>query len=161
MVTLPYGFVSTWFPGYFWNTEEQRLYSLKIDGVLKPIRYVTPNHFNHLNEPGYRVSHKGVRRFMPMSKLKALPKHHTDVIPVKDTKKNLFLLVDRKGDSVCILEQFDQNDPVGSSANENMRINRIRTIKISKSFADSLENIIHVSAKDLEAYLLAHGFTPY
>ena len=48
MVTLPKDFVAIKFPGYFWNIKEQRLYSMKVTGVLRPLAGpYTPNHFNH------------------------------------------------------------------------------------------------------------------
>ena len=72
MVTLPEQFVSTWLDGYFWNTETQTLYSLKVDGVLKPLAKVFPSHFNHIHCPGWRVSVKGQRKFMAIDKLRKL-----------------------------------------------------------------------------------------
>ncbi len=85
MVTLSIEFVKTKYPGYFWNTESQTLYSLKVDGVLKEIKITNPNPFSRITEPGYRVSVKGKRRFMSLSSLK---KHNDEnlsfsVYPVK------------------------------------------------------------------------------
>ena len=60
MVTLPKDFVAIKFPGYFWNIKEQRLYSMKVTGVLRPLAGpYTPNHFNHLLAPAYRISING------------------------------------------------------------------------------------------------------
>lgn len=47
MVILPPPFVKTKYEGYFWNLSDKKLYSLKIDGVLKPLKaqrggYVIP-----------------------------------------------------------------------------------------------------------------------
>ncbi len=70
MVTLPSKFTATKFPGYFWNTETQTLFSLKIGGVLKELQLITPNHFTQLH--GYRVSHLGVRRCLPLKYLNTL-----------------------------------------------------------------------------------------
>lgn len=68
MIKFPPEFTATKYPGYFWNINEQRLYSIKIDGVLKPLKHQTANHFNKLidrNETfGYRVSVKGRRRWL-------------------------------------------------------------------------------------------------
>ena len=83
MVTLPKGFTATRFPGYFWDTNSQQLFSIKIDGVLKPLKPVFPNRFNHLNAPGYRVSHKGVRKFMSLLYLKNLSIKDSE-IPLKE-----------------------------------------------------------------------------
>jgi len=38
MVTLPPEFTATKFPGYFWNIEDKQLYSIKVGGVLKPLK---------------------------------------------------------------------------------------------------------------------------
>ena len=88
MVTLPIEFVATKYPGYFWNTETQTLFSLKIDGVLKELKLVYPCRFNMLPMPGYRVSVKGRRRYLSIAYLKGL-KFQTvyEIIPVKDQKQ--------------------------------------------------------------------------
>lgn len=39
LTRLPAGFVATQWPGYFWNMVDQNLYSIKIDGVLKPLTH--------------------------------------------------------------------------------------------------------------------------
>jgi len=97
MVKLPSEFVATKYPGYFWNTETQVLYSLKIDGVLKPLKIINPNRWNSWPMPGYRVSVKGRGRYLPIGYLKGLkpkPFHiasgHAaaiETIPVRETKK--------------------------------------------------------------------------
>lgn len=81
-VSLPSEFVATRFPGYFWNTNTQTLYSIKIDGVLKELKIVRPNHFNNLREPAYRVSVQGYRRYMFLSLLEKLTPTESE-IPVK------------------------------------------------------------------------------
>ena len=86
MVKLPDGFVATWFTGYFWNIIEQRLYSIKPSGVLKPMKLTQPDYFNHWDGPGYRVSNNGRRRTMMVSRLKKLVPTNTE-IPVMETKK--------------------------------------------------------------------------
>ncbi len=84
MVVLPIEFVPTRYPGYFWNTETQTLYSVKVSGELKELAITNPSAFSRITEPGYRVSVKGVRKFMAISRLKKL-KASTDVqvFPVK------------------------------------------------------------------------------
>jgi len=37
VVTLPPEFTATMYPGYFWNTDEKRLYSIKVSGELRPL----------------------------------------------------------------------------------------------------------------------------
>lgn len=84
MVVLPIEFVKIKYPGYFWNTESQTLYSLKINGVLKEIKISNPNRFNNYSQPGYRVCVKGVRKFVPLSYLTELNAQLSlDLFPVK------------------------------------------------------------------------------
>ncbi len=72
MVTLPKDFVATKHNGYFWNLKEQRLYSIKVAGVLRPLAGPTkPNQFNHFTQ-GYAVSINGRRRTMDLDSLKRL-----------------------------------------------------------------------------------------
>lgn len=59
MVTLPPEFIATKYPGYFWNDVENKLYSIKISGELKPLKHVDPNYFNGWSCGGYRVSVRG------------------------------------------------------------------------------------------------------
>jgi len=88
MVTLPKDFVATRYPGYFFNTKDDKLYSLKIDGVLKPLKLQAANQFNHLYryspDGGYQVSVKGLRIIYPLTKLREL-KDTDATIPVKET----------------------------------------------------------------------------
>lgn len=62
MVRLPEGFVSTKYPGYFWNIQEQHLYSIKIGGILKPLKLYKANHFNKWTSDGYNVTVNGRRK---------------------------------------------------------------------------------------------------
>jgi hypothetical protein len=57
-IQLPLGFCETRYPGYFWNSNELKLYSLK-SGMLKPIPRKSWKQFD-----GYVVSHKGIRRYL-------------------------------------------------------------------------------------------------
>jgi hypothetical protein len=95
-VTFKPEFIATKYPGYFFNTVDEKLYSMKIDGILKPLKFVTPNYFNNLHrrpikllggssvmtEGGYYVSVKGLRRFYAIEHLKEL-EAVPHVIPVK------------------------------------------------------------------------------
>lgn len=83
MIKLPPDFTSTKFPGYFWNVCEKKLYSLKVDGILKPLTTIEPNHFNAWKEPGYRVSVKGSKRILRLSELEKLTLKDEE-IPVRD-----------------------------------------------------------------------------
>lgn len=98
MVTLPAPFAATKYPGYFFNTEDNKLYSLKIDGVLKPLKFRKPDRFNHLNghwaypkherkqtRGGYRISVKGRGRWLLIEDLETL-KVGNDIIPVRENE---------------------------------------------------------------------------
>ncbi len=80
MITLPPQFTATKYPGYFWNTETRTLYSIKITGELREIQKIHPNSFNFIRESGYRISHKGHRKFMPMSYLMELPIKDSEIL---------------------------------------------------------------------------------
>lgn len=86
MVVLPSDFVATRYPGYFWNIVEKKLYSIKVTGELKPIKFNRGGSFGHVTiMPGYPVSHKGERRKYTMEylgSLKAVPKSKHEVIGV-------------------------------------------------------------------------------
>ena len=96
MVTFKPEFLATRYPGYFFNTEDELLYSMKVDGVLKPLKQHKPNRFNHMYrfqiklkdgskvtpEGGYFVSVKGQSRFLSIEELKDLTQHDA-TIPVK------------------------------------------------------------------------------
>jgi hypothetical protein len=84
MVTLPPEFVETRLPGYFLNTDNMAVYSIKIDGVLKKIKHIGPNKWNHYRS-GYRVSHKGQKRWLDDQYLKTIVPHDS-VIGVASEK---------------------------------------------------------------------------
>lgn len=64
MISFPSSFVKLKYPGYFWNVDENALYSIKVGGVLKKMKlheksmqYGKLVHFLH-----YRLSHEGKSR---------------------------------------------------------------------------------------------------
>jgi len=81
MVSLPKDFVAIKYPGYFWNLKEQKLYTMKITGVLRPLVKPKPNFFNHYRDI-YRISHNGQHRSIEVSTLKNL-KAKNSVIPME------------------------------------------------------------------------------
>ena len=85
MITLPPDFVATKYNGYFWHLQEQRLYSIKVAGVLRPMSEHRPNFFNK-NFSGYIVSVKGQRRRLWLKYLKAL-KAKDSIIPIAKVKQ--------------------------------------------------------------------------
>ena len=48
-VRLPAGLVQTKYPGYFWDTMNEKLYSIKVAGVLKELK-----HHKSFRPPGGR-----------------------------------------------------------------------------------------------------------
>ena len=81
MVTLPKEFVATKYPGYFFNITDQKLYSVKVTGMLKPLAKQFPNQFNHFVPEGYSVSIRGKKRVLELSYLKTL-KPKSTVYPI-------------------------------------------------------------------------------
>lgn len=99
MVKMKPEFVATKYPGYFFNTSDEQLYSMKIDGVLKPLKFHEPNRFNHMYNftvklrsgervrctGGFYVSVKGFRKLYPIEALRDL--EDTDhTIPVREVE---------------------------------------------------------------------------
>ncbi len=95
-VSLPSDFIATKYPGYFFNTADEKLYSMKIDGVLKPLKFYRPNPWNHISTypiklqdgsevksiGGYYVSFRGMRKFYAIERLKDLESVKS-VIPIR------------------------------------------------------------------------------
>ncbi len=72
MVTLPKEFVAVKYPGYFWNINDNQLYSVKITGMLKPLVKTYLWHSrgkDWRNIPGYNISVKGRKRFLAIEDL--------------------------------------------------------------------------------------------
>lgn len=83
MITFPPEFTAIKYPGYFWNTLDKRLYSIKIGGVLRPLYLCKPNKFNY-GEAGYKISVDGKKKYIwEKTLLKTKPKD--SVIPVQLT----------------------------------------------------------------------------
>lgn len=73
MVTLPKDFVATRYPGYFWNVVEQKLYTIKVTGELRPMAFQKGGNFGWLRvEPGYKISVNGQKRTYSMKYLTSL-----------------------------------------------------------------------------------------
>lgn len=63
MVTLPKDFVATRYPGYFWNVVEKKLYTIKVSGELRPMKFQRGgNFYGHKIDPGYQISVNGRKR---------------------------------------------------------------------------------------------------
>lgn len=81
MVKLPPQFVATKYPGYFWNVQDQKLYSLKVSGILTTLTRIRPSRWNQYRE-GYRVSVRGRDRLLTMQYLEGLLPGSNSTIPV-------------------------------------------------------------------------------
>ena len=81
MITFPDGFVATRFPGYFWNTTDEKLYTMKVTGVLRPMRISTPPP-DQPDRASYRVSVNGVRRRLTTAQIKRILVRVTVTVPV-------------------------------------------------------------------------------
>lgn len=84
MITFPPEFTAIKYPGYYWHTVEQKLYTMKVTGVLRPLKMSPANHFNH-GIAGYKISHKGKHRYMPEHVLKKITKAKDSVVPIQLT----------------------------------------------------------------------------
>lgn len=70
MVVLPVNFVKTRYTGYFWNTAEKKLYTIKRNGILRQLKIRAGGTFRGVRfEPGYKVSVNGVRRVLLLREL--------------------------------------------------------------------------------------------
>lgn len=78
MITFPPEFVTTKFPGYYWNTATQRLFSIKVTGELHEMKRSYPNRWTHWHD-AYQVSVKGRRNLLTLEYLKSL---NSQTIPV-------------------------------------------------------------------------------
>jgi len=83
LTRLPAGFVATKWPGYFWNMEEEDLYSIKVDGVLKPLTHQRDFRWGHYTFPaGWSISHKGRKFRVTREQLKKNFMPAASLIPV-------------------------------------------------------------------------------
>lgn len=80
-VRLPPQFVATKYPGYFWNDILEQLYSVKVTGTLKPLKITRPSKYNNIDKEGYRLSVKGIRRWMFVDYLRSL-KRESSIFPI-------------------------------------------------------------------------------
>jgi len=55
MVSLPKDLTATKFPGYFWDVKEHVLYSIKVGGVLKPLKRRDAKYLVHNTKWGWRI----------------------------------------------------------------------------------------------------------
>lgn len=72
MITFPDGFVAIAFPGYFWNTKDEKLYTMKVTGTLRPMQRCDPVPHDEHGQASYRVSVNGVRRRLTTAQIKRM-----------------------------------------------------------------------------------------
>jgi hypothetical protein len=82
MITFPPEFTALKYPGYFWNTKDQQLYSIKVSGILRPLKFQRANQYNH-GVAGYQISVNGRKKHIPVDLLKKCKKPSDSVIPVQ------------------------------------------------------------------------------
>ena len=68
LIMFPYGFVPTRYVGYYWNVNEERLYTCK-GGVLKPMKLKKP--FRH-RPASYGIYDNGMKKHISLESLKRL-----------------------------------------------------------------------------------------
>lgn len=93
MIIFPKSFVKIKYPGYFWDTDEHILYSIKVTGVMKPMklqkgfRGVVNGAYIEIPD-GYQLSHQGRRRYVTLEYLKALkvqPYTHKELVDFENS----------------------------------------------------------------------------
>jgi hypothetical protein len=82
MITFPPEFTALVYPGYYWNTKNQKLYSIKVTGVLRPLKFQPGNRWNHY-VARYSISVNGKKKNIPVELLKKCKKPSDSVIPVQ------------------------------------------------------------------------------
>lgn len=77
MIFFSNEFVKTAYPGYLWNVIEQKLYTIKTTGKLRPLTYQKGGYrlrSGRVTVPGYQISVDGVRKTITLNYLRSLNK---------------------------------------------------------------------------------------
>lgn len=70
MITFPPEFEALpKYPGYFWNTKTDTLFSIKVGGELRELKIREPSKWT-FGKRGYELSNKGKRCFLKYSDIK-------------------------------------------------------------------------------------------
>lgn len=83
-ISFPSGFVALdKYPGYFWNVQERKLYSIKIAGILQPLKLQNSWGWKTgaFIGPHYRVSKDGRQYYLTVERIEKMLKI-PHVIPV-------------------------------------------------------------------------------
>lgn len=74
------------YPGYYWNDQNKKLYSIKVSGVLKELKLNNPVYYPNISisDPYYSISHNGIRRLVFPHRIEGyLDRTNPFVIPVQ------------------------------------------------------------------------------
>lgn len=73
MIQFPSEFVKTPWPGYFWHQTEERLYSIKVRGVLRPMKLKREFYSPRTGKipEGYCISVNGHRKIVTAEFIKS------------------------------------------------------------------------------------------
>lgn len=82
MIKFPPEFTALIYPGYFWNVRDKKLYSVKVNGILKPLKLQRAHRYNHY-VVGYQISVDGNKRYVPLDKLLKVSKVSDSIFPVQ------------------------------------------------------------------------------
>jgi hypothetical protein len=94
--SLPVGYISIKYPGYFWHVPSQTLWSMKVTGVLKPLpcRRIPPaiaQMYGLTTDPCYQISVNGRKRRLRKADLERQYVNYRATIPtVKEIQGELF-----------------------------------------------------------------------
>lgn len=85
MIILPKELLPLKYNGYFWNPENETVYSIKIDGILKPLKKLGWFRYGkHKFPPGFNISHQGRKIRLNLEDLRKIkPLDEEFVIPYK------------------------------------------------------------------------------
>lgn len=93
MIQFPHNFVQLErYPGYYWNIADKTLYTMKVDGVLKPMKlkraYRGPDGRGGFidTEAGYQISVNGRRRTLSQRHLSTIKvPQEVQIVPTKES----------------------------------------------------------------------------
>lgn len=83
-VKFPEDFIALIYPGYFWNPLEKRLYSIKVNGVLTPLKINQGRYPSWIRQIGkhYQLSVKGQRKYISLNEIERFLVNGTYEVPV-------------------------------------------------------------------------------
>ena len=94
--SLPAGYISIKYPGYFWHVPSQTLWSMKVDGILKPlpcrrVPYRIAQIYRLTTDPCYQISVNGRKLRLKKADLEKQYINYRATIPIRnDIQGELF-----------------------------------------------------------------------